>query len=137
MVKTLRRRREGGAAAVEMALVLPILVLLIAGIIDLGRAFMAEVVLTNGAREGTRYVSVLEDPDASETDIEARAAAGSSLTSTQFISGTPTAEYFNECSSSPARYRVTVSVQFNWLMLNIIPGISNPQTMTGTSTIGC
>ncbi len=37
----------------------------------------------------------------------------------------------------PAQYRVTVSVQFNWLMLNIIPGITNPQTMTGTSTIGC
>src|SRR5918995_4864861 len=47
-------RSERGAVAVEMALVLPILLLCIAGIIDLGRLFFVQTMATNAAREGAR-----------------------------------------------------------------------------------
>ena len=50
------RRRTGdeGAAAVEMALILPILLLLLFGVVDFGRAYNAQLTLTHAARESVR-----------------------------------------------------------------------------------
>jgi Flp pilus assembly protein TadG len=46
--------RDRGAAAVEFALLLPVLLLLVFGIIDFGRALNAQITLTQAAREGAR-----------------------------------------------------------------------------------
>lgn len=48
------RRSERGANVVEMAIVLPLLLLLLAGVADLGRAFNTFIIVTNAAREGAR-----------------------------------------------------------------------------------
>ena len=45
---------DRGAAAVEFALLLPVLLLLVFGIIDFGRALNAQITLTQAAREGAR-----------------------------------------------------------------------------------
>lgn len=50
----LRRREEQGAAAVEFALVAPILFMLVFGIIGFGMVFAQELSLGNGARQGAR-----------------------------------------------------------------------------------
>jgi Flp pilus assembly protein TadG len=42
--------RDRGAAAVEFALLLPLLLLLVFGIIDFGRALNAEITITQAAR---------------------------------------------------------------------------------------
>ncbi|MBI4321026.1 MAG: pilus assembly protein [Chloroflexi bacterium] len=52
------RRNEKGQDMVEFALVAPILLLLVMGIIDFGRVFNAYLVTTHGAREGARYAAV-------------------------------------------------------------------------------
>ncbi|GAB2834599.1 TadE/TadG family type IV pilus assembly protein [Lentzea nigeriaca] len=65
--------RDRGAAAVEFALVLPVLLLVMCGIIDFGRALHAQVVLTQAAREGAR-LAALGEPD---TVSRTRDAAGS------------------------------------------------------------
>ena len=44
-------------ALVEFALVLPILLLLILGVMDFGRLFYTKMVLTNAAREGANYLA--------------------------------------------------------------------------------
>ena len=53
-----RRRHRGagdrGAAAVEFALLLPLLLLIVFGLIDFGRALNAQITLTQAAREGAR-----------------------------------------------------------------------------------
>ena len=49
------RRRRSGAVMVEMALTLPIFLLLVFGIIEFGRALMVQQVVTNAAREGARH----------------------------------------------------------------------------------
>jgi Flp pilus assembly protein TadG len=49
---------DTGAAAVEFALVLPILLLVLFGIIDFGRAYNMQLALTQGAREGVRVVAL-------------------------------------------------------------------------------
>ena len=53
-----RRHREGGASAVEFALVMPVLFLLLFGIIDYGLLFFDSIGLRQGAREGARQAVV-------------------------------------------------------------------------------
>jgi Flp pilus assembly protein TadG len=52
------RTGEDGSAAVEFALVLPILVLLVFAIIDFGRIFFEQSTLSGAAREGVRLVAL-------------------------------------------------------------------------------
>lgn len=63
------RRRDGGQALVEFALVAPILLFLLLGIVDLARAWNVYQVLTDAGREGTRYAVV----DNGSTDAQIRA----------------------------------------------------------------
>ena len=51
----MRIRREQGQSLVELALVMPVLVLLIAGVVDLSGAFGTLVSVVNSSREGARY----------------------------------------------------------------------------------
>ena len=53
-------RRERGQAVIEMALTLPLLLLIVLGIFDFGLMFQKYEVVTNAAREGAR-VGVLPD----------------------------------------------------------------------------
>ncbi|HEY8453507.1 MAG: pilus assembly protein [Micromonosporaceae bacterium] len=53
-----RHRGDRGAAAVEAALVIPLLLLIVFGIIDFGRMLHAQITLTEAAREGARAVSL-------------------------------------------------------------------------------
>jgi len=65
-----RKARDRGATAVEFALVLPLLLLLVCGIIDFGRALNAQITLTQAAREGARLGAL----GYSSTAIQTRAA---------------------------------------------------------------
>ena len=51
-------RRRRGQALVEFALIIPLFLLLLVGIFDLGRAVFAYNTLTNAAREGARIAIV-------------------------------------------------------------------------------
>ncbi|HWH24944.1 MAG TPA: TadE family protein [Candidatus Limnocylindria bacterium] len=66
-------RRDAGQALVEFAVVLPLLLVLLLGMIDLGRVVWAHDTAANAAREGARYASVRGDssltPDASKQQI--------------------------------------------------------------------
>ena len=59
-------RKQRGAAAVEFAVVAPVFVLLIFGMIEYGRMVMVQQMLTNASREGARR-AVLEG--ATESDV--------------------------------------------------------------------
>ncbi len=52
-----RRQKRSGQTLVEFALTLPLLLLLVFGIIEFGRAFQAWVTLENSAREAARYTT--------------------------------------------------------------------------------
>ena len=63
------RRSERGSVLLEMAMTLPLLLLVSVAIFELGRAYQTQQVLTNAAREGAR-MAVL--PDASTSNVETR-----------------------------------------------------------------
>jgi Flp pilus assembly protein TadG len=48
-------KKNSGQALVEMALVLPLLIILLMGIFETGRIFGAQLVLNDLARQGARY----------------------------------------------------------------------------------
>ena len=60
--------RRSGQSAIEFALILPVLLLLILGAIDLGRMFYTKIVLTNAAREGANYLAYFPDNPLVDTD---------------------------------------------------------------------
>ena len=53
-----RSRKEDGQAMVEFALVLPVFLLILCGIIDFGWLFYNQLSLNNACREGARYAVV-------------------------------------------------------------------------------
>lgn len=58
------RNRQRGAAAVELAIILPFLVVLVFGMIEFGIMFYDKAVLTNASREGARAgITGLGDPE--------------------------------------------------------------------------
>ena len=61
-------RRQRGQSLVETAIVVPILLLLVAAVVDFGRIFDAQIVLTNAVREGARY-GTLRDPQPPEEEV--------------------------------------------------------------------
>lgn len=52
------KRNQEGQSMVEMALTMPILVLIVAGILDLGRAYFTFVTLSDAAAEGAAYAAI-------------------------------------------------------------------------------
>jgi Flp pilus assembly protein TadG len=71
MRTTRARHSEKGAALLEAAVTIPILLLIAVGIFEFGRAYQTWQVLTNAAREGAR-VAVLPDPTAGVAEQRVR-----------------------------------------------------------------
>ncbi|MGO4596688.1 TadE/TadG family type IV pilus assembly protein [Terrabacter sp. 2RAF25] len=103
-----RTLRERGAAAVELAIVFPLLFLVIAGIVDFGRAFFTQIQVTNAAREGARAAVVM----VSNSDVITRA--------TNAAAGVPGvgANVVAACTSgSTTNASVQVTAPFEWILL--------------------
>ena len=83
-------KNERGQAMVELALVLPVLLLLLMGIVEFCRVFHSYLVITNASREGAR-VAVLGKSD---TEIESRVA--------QVTAGLDAANLQTDVTPSPA-----------------------------------
>lgn len=70
-VRQLRRwvRRDQGAAAVEFALVLPLLLLLVLGIVDCARLYNTRIALSAAAAEGARALVASQPMSASQVSV--------------------------------------------------------------------
>ena len=52
------KRKEKGQSLVEFVLILPILLIILAGMLDLGRLYFAYVAVTDAAAEGATYAAI-------------------------------------------------------------------------------
>ncbi|MGE3179931.1 MAG: TadE/TadG family type IV pilus assembly protein [Vicinamibacterales bacterium] len=134
-----RRRADRGAALIEAAITLPLVLLVSVGIFEFGRAFQTWQVITNAAREGAR-VAVLPNPAAGA--VEARVTAY--LTSGQLPNAGSAQVTVNRNATidiggtNASASVVTVQYPFNFVVLNpvarLVVGSSNlgaaPITMT-------
>jgi Flp pilus assembly protein TadG len=131
------RSNECGAAMVEFAIVLPLLLLLVCGVIDLGRLLYAYDNLTSAVREGARLAAVQQDPTlaASQAAVRSRVqqwnfpgkrgtptvsvTPNAALPNTQFVTVTVTAYAFNWITPLPAfaglnNVAIWPSAAFRW-----------------------
>jgi len=105
-----------GAAAVELAVVLPLLLTLVFGIIEFGWVFMVRETLTNSSREGAR-VAVLQG--STEQDIRDRVAAS--------MNPTGLSTYTVQISrSSPGNPSETVKVLIPFADVSLLGGYLGP-----------
>jgi Flp pilus assembly protein TadG len=104
-------RNNRGQSVVEFALVLPILLLLVFGVTEFGRAWMALNVLTAAAREGCR-IAVVTAPDA----VAVNARITELCTASRV---TPTSVTITGPDPLDPDRRVTVTVQADF---TVIPG---------------
>jgi Flp pilus assembly protein TadG len=128
-----RARHERGAALLEMALTLPLLLLVCVGILEFGRAYQTWQVLTNAAREGAR-VAVL--PGTTQSDVTARVrqymTSGqlpNAATATVAIDGSQTVSIGAGTASAS---QVTVTYPFDFIVLDPIARLATGRG-TGTS----
>ena len=63
-----RPHRSGGQSLVEFALVIPIIILLIVGFVEIGRAVFAYNTIANAARQAVRVAVVNQIPDVTDCD---------------------------------------------------------------------
>ena len=101
-----RNGKEKGQSLTEMALVLPVILVILAGVVDLGRLYYVTVALTDAAGEGATYAAI----DPSNTDeIIARTQA-----STGGLVQVGTEQVTVDCPSVTAGSTVTVSVSYDF-----------------------
>ncbi len=116
--------RDRGAAAVEFALLLPLLLLILFGIIDFGRALNAQITLTQAAREGAR-LAALGVPSATVITRAQTAATGLSPVTVTVTSTCPV----NAGTGVDAVVTVTYTFSF-------ITPVGAFAAMVGTATFG-
>lgn len=124
-----RARNERGAALLEMALTLPLLLLVCVGILEFGRAYQTWQVLTNAAREGAR-MAVIDGP----TDADVRARVNSYLTGGGLTSLSADKILVNRTvpfNGTATASQVTVNYPFSFMVLNPVVRLVRP-----TSTLG-
>jgi Flp pilus assembly protein TadG len=103
-----RKRSDRGTAAVEFALIVPVLLLIVFGIIDFGRAMNAQISLTGAAREGVRLAALGYDAAQVQARVTAAAPSLSGVTATVVESCPPGA-------GPAADAQVDVSYQFRFI----------------------
>ena len=106
-MKRMKRLNERGAAAVEFALLLPVLLTILFGIIEFGMIMYGREIVTNATREGARAGIVQGPPKRTSGQI--------TTISTNYLTGTGIK---------------TADVSFN----AVGAGLTNPNTLTVTAT---
>ena len=122
-----KRHARSGAVALEMALILPVFLLIIFGIFEFGRAMMVQQILTNGAREGARRAIVPGATDQHVTDVLMNYFANTTVATADF-NITPSLA----TAQSHDEIRVTAVVDYsdvgfgfmNWFSADAILGAS-------------
>jgi len=126
--------RDRGASAVEFALLAPLLIALLLGVLAFGHAFHVESVLSNAARDAVRIVSLSNVSNETDPHTAARQAAISSAQPSVGL----TQEHIEISSAcGPAddstSENATVTITYP---LELLGGIGNI-TLTGKGTMRC
>ena len=125
----LRHGRESGSAAVEFALVVPVLLLLVLGIIEFGRIYSIQTTLSAAAREGVRTMALESSPANAKTAAKNVAAPLITLTDAQIVVAPST------CVVSGTAATATVTITYPVALITEFFGTSI--TLTGKGAMRC
>ena len=146
MNKPLSRRidwaHEEGAALVEFALVVPILLVLLLGMVDFGKAFNYWIDETHLANEGARWAMVDKNPSTTGQTLQQYIQQQATTTELRNGGTASIAQPLRICIAFPADddgttgqvgdpVRVTASVTYSWM-----PFLGNQLGLTQTTITG-
>lgn len=146
-------RSERGGVAVEFAIVFPILMLLVFGIVDFGHAWYMRHMMSDASREGARYATRYKT-DASDHRILPKNFIPSvsnyvlntwGLTNSLPCDASPTvtpsgpgATESNPTNLAGEDFTVTITATKTWFVLgSLIPGFGSSKTLTVATTMTC
>jgi|BarGraNGADG00312_2_1021985.scaffolds.fasta_scaffold12050_3 Flp pilus assembly protein TadG len=137
VTRNLRRWRDRGAAAVEFALCVPMLVLLIFGSIEFGLYVQARTMVQNAAREGVRLASLNKSPADIEyaVDMALQGVSGTSPVVTSGCTSTAGACVIGS-KTNPTGSVATVTVTLNYTSVTglfVTTQFPKISTLTGSS----
>ena len=144
-MKRLRRRTDHGAAAVEFALVVPMLLMILFAIITFGFLFAQKLAIENTARQAARYGAV-ENRTCADVVAEATFAgqplvdlATGTITVTRGPAGSPGSPCSGEpCKGSGDMDNVTVTITYpGKVLIPVFPGMGNTLTLTAEAVFRC
>lgn len=125
----MRRDSERGAVAVEFAILAPVLIMILLGIIEFGRAYNAQVSLTNAAREGVRVMAISKNEAAARNAAKAAAVSlNPALIDANIV--------FSPATTPPcaAGSQMTLTISYT---LSTITGIAGPFSLNGKGVMVC
>jgi Flp pilus assembly protein TadG len=124
-------REQRGASAVEFAMIVPLLIVLVLGIAEFGRAFQVQGTLSAAAREGVRAMALRNDPaDARDVVRNAASSLDPAITDAQITIDPPSCPTLNSGSTS---VRLTISYPMPFLTDFFGSGVD----LTGTGVMRC
>jgi Flp pilus assembly protein TadG len=129
-------RGQEGSAAVEFAILLPLLVLLTLGALDLGHMFYLDHLITTASREGARYAvkytGTAAEPTIAQISNYIKSVSGLNYDAYNLDTLTVNTVYAGTFPNRIAT--VTVTAQKNWWVLGTL--LSFPtKTLTATSAM--
>jgi Flp pilus assembly protein TadG len=123
-------RNRRGQALAEFALILPLILLFIAGIVEMGRAWNIKQAVTDAAREGARY-AVVQDPAITTTaDVKAKIEERLALASIE----TSTIDFSPDFHVKGSEMTVTVSTTFRMGLIGVLLGWAGAPSVVNIST---
>ena len=130
----MRCKGEDGVIAIEFALLLPMLITLMAGIIEFGFALYFQEVITNASREATRAGIVIGDPRPAAGEITN--VALTYLTHSGVSCGAACISVTGAQGNSGTDLTVKVNVPYRFVMLpSFITGFSRDITLRAATTM--
>jgi Flp pilus assembly protein TadG len=132
------RRRDAGQALLELALALPVIVLLFMGLFDAGRAVIDYTTLTNAARSGARVAMVNQSNDATCGTVETFkcVAAGQTVGMGVTAASIPDVVITGSDCTFSGTCTVTVTVSHPMQMITPLIGeIIGPFTLSASTTM--
>jgi Flp pilus assembly protein TadG len=111
-------KHQAGQELVEFAIILPLLLLLVFGAVDLGRLFHAYITISNAAREGARYGIIYPEDTASILTITRREAQESGLDLNPAVSAVVVS--FPQGFGQQLPIRVTVTYHFQLILAGVL-----------------
>jgi Flp pilus assembly protein TadG len=131
-MKTEIRNRERGQAMVETAIAIPLLLVLMVGIFEVGRAYETWQVLTNAAREGARMAVTPSGTAPNTTALVRQYMADGQLTKSAtapvIVNRTASIDVNGTPVSASA---VTVDYPFDFIMLQPVVRLVAPSSTVG------
>jgi len=116
------RRDDRGAVMVEFAIVLPVLLLILLGIIEFGRAYNAQVSIQAAAREGARELALRHGT----ADVASATRDAAPSVTIDTVAQTPCP------ASGDGKAKVEVTESFSFLALPLAP-----LNLTATGVMRC